>query len=763
MLGATVFWSAFGTGGVTRPAAAPPEPELVGYAPTAPATGSMLRYETEYPTIPYLTGQRTDRVAALIGRLERGDAKLDYHRERGYLDSLLAALEIDPASQTLVYSQTSLQSRLIGPRTPRAIYFNDDVYVGYVKGAPLEIASLDPTLGPVFYLLDQAEAPAPTFAAELGKCLSCHDSYSLTGGGVPRFIVGSGYTGTTGMLVSHEGWILISDRTPLKSRWGGWYVTGMHGSQVHLGNMVIKTLYDFDRLEELRVGNVDTLDALVDVKPFPTNTSDIVALLVLQHQADVQNLITRLHYDARTAADKRAEPLEETAERLLRMMLFVDAVEYTDADLGAPRVRRAVREPRRPRRPRAVAARLRPHAAAVPLSVELRHLLARVRRAAGRREGHLLSAFERGVDRCRHQRGLRAPERRRSHRDSRDPARHETRRRGRRSPLTSCVARVAGPRPRQFHDQLHLSPSRLALATAFAIVYIVWGSTYLAILFAIETLPPFLMASGRFLIAGALLYAWSRTIGGAAAPDRVQWRATAVVGVLLLLGGNGLVVWSEQRIPSGVAALLVGTVPCFMVLLDWLRPNGPRPTGRVVAGLALGLLGLVWLVGPDSVMGGGRADLVGRRGPRVRVVLLGVRLDLLAAGADAGLAVPVDGDADARGQRRAARRQSRARRAVAVRRRRRLASLAARFALSRGVRLADRVQRLRLAAARQHAGARQHVCLRESGRGRTARRGVRGRSVDGADDRGGRRHRQRRGPHYSGAAAGISRYPCRAL
>ena len=155
VLGATVVWSVFGTGGVNRPAAAPSGSELAGYAPTAPATGSMLRYETEYPTIPYLTGQRTDRVAALIGRLERGDAKLDYHRERGYLDSLLAALEIDPASQTLVYSQTSLQSRLIGPRTPRAIYFNDDVYVGYVKGAPLEIASLDPNLGPVFYLLEQ--------------------------------------------------------------------------------------------------------------------------------------------------------------------------------------------------------------------------------------------------------------------------------------------------------------------------------------------------------------------------------------------------------------------------------------------------------------------------------------------------------------------------------------------------------------------------------------------------------------------------------
>jgi hypothetical protein len=323
-------------------------PALSGYAPTAPAAGSVLRYETEYPTIPYTTGKRTDPVAALIERIERGEAKLTHDGERGYLESLLAALEIDPSSQTLVFSQTSLQSKLIGPKTPRAIYFNDDVYVGYVQDGPIEIASLDPSLGPVFYLLEQSASP-PVFGAELGRCLSCHDSYSLTGGGVPRFIVGSGYTGTLGTLVSHEGWILVSDRTPLKSRWGGWYVTGRHGSQVHLGNMVIKTLNDFDKLEELRVGNVETLDALVDVKPYLTNTSDIVALLVLQHQADVQNLITRLSYDARTAEDKREEPLEATAERLLRMMLFVDAVEYTEPISGRPEfveqfTRRAVRD-----------------------------------------------------------------------------------------------------------------------------------------------------------------------------------------------------------------------------------------------------------------------------------------------------------------------------------------------------------------------------------------------------------------------------------
>jgi drug/metabolite transporter (DMT)-like permease len=119
------------------------------------------------------------------------------------------------------------------------------------------------------------------------------------------------------------------------------------------------------------------------------------------------------------------------------------------------------------------------------------------------------------------------------------------------------------------------------------------------------------MASARFLVAGSLLYAWSRLVNGAAAPSWENWRATAIVGALLLLGGNGLLVWSEQRIPSGVAALLVGTVPCFMVVIDWLRPGGSRPTGLVVAGLLLGVLGLAWLVGPDRLLGGGRADLVG--------------------------------------------------------------------------------------------------------------------------------------------------------
>jgi len=155
------------------------------------------------------------------------------------------------------------------------------------------------------------------------------------------------------------------------------------------------------------------------------------------------------------------------------------------------------------------------------------------------------------------------------------------------------------------------APPRFALGVAFAIIYLIWGSTFLGILFAIQTLPPFLMASARFLVAGSVLYAWSRLAKGAAAPSRAEWGATAALGVLLLVGGNGLLVWSEQRIPSGVAALFVGTVPCFMAVIDWLRPGGVRPSRLVVAGLLLGLAGVTWLVGPDAIMGGGRADLVG--------------------------------------------------------------------------------------------------------------------------------------------------------
>jgi drug/metabolite transporter (DMT)-like permease len=162
-------------------------------------------------------------------------------------------------------------------------------------------------------------------------------------------------------------------------------------------------------------------------------------------------------------------------------------------------------------------------------------------------------------------------------------------------------AESIGPGPKEH--------SRARVLAAFAAVYIVWGSTYLFIRFAVETLPPFLMAGVRFAVAGLILYLWAR-LRGAPAPTRTEARAAAIGGLFLLLGGNGAVVWAEQRVPSSVTALLVATVPLWMVLLDWLRPEGARPRAAIFAGLGLGLVGLALLVGRGA-FGGQGADPVG--------------------------------------------------------------------------------------------------------------------------------------------------------
>lgn len=151
---------------------------------------------------------------------------------------------------------------------------------------------------------------------------------------------------------------------------------------------------------------------------------------------------------------------------------------------------------------------------------------------------------------------------------------------------------------------------QIKVLLAFAAIYFFWGSTYLAIKVAIETVPPFFMASVRFLIAGSVLYVLTRW-RGAARPTRHHWLAATLVGALLLLGGNGALVWSEQRVPSGLAALLLATIPIWMVLLDSQRRDGPKLDARVLSALAVGLAGLGLLVGPAKLWGSERVDLVG--------------------------------------------------------------------------------------------------------------------------------------------------------
>jgi drug/metabolite transporter (DMT)-like permease len=154
-----------------------------------------------------------------------------------------------------------------------------------------------------------------------------------------------------------------------------------------------------------------------------------------------------------------------------------------------------------------------------------------------------------------------------------------------------------------------VAPKTLLIA-AFGAVYIIWGSTYLAIRFAVETIPPFTMAGLRFFAAGVMLFVWER-MRGTARPTFVQWRTAAIIGGLMLLGGNGVLAWAEKTVPSGIAALLVAFVPLWMVVLTALRPGGNRPSRPVVIGLLLGLAGLVLLIGPSDVVGGAALDRVG--------------------------------------------------------------------------------------------------------------------------------------------------------
>lgn len=149
------------------------------------------------------------------------------------------------------------------------------------------------------------------------------------------------------------------------------------------------------------------------------------------------------------------------------------------------------------------------------------------------------------------------------------------------------------------------APSRTALLIAFAAIYLIWGSTYLAMRVAVGTMPPFLMAGARFLLAGLILFAFLK-FRGAAMPTAHQWRINAIIGAFLLLGGNGLVAWAEQTIPSGITALLIGVTPLFMVLTEWVWPGGTRPTKVTIFALLLGFAGVTWLAAPwkDAAHGG---------------------------------------------------------------------------------------------------------------------------------------------------------------
>jgi hypothetical protein len=316
----------------------------LGFAATALA-------DSDDEPIFYSTAPVNDPIARFQKRLDTGEAKLDFDPKHGYLESALKNLKISASSQALVFSKTSFQRNLISPSKPRALYFSDDVYVGTVRdGTVLEVASIDPHQGTIFYTLKQEETKQPRFIRQTYDCTQCHESGMTRG--VPGLLLRSVFPDSQGQPIFTAGTFATTDRSPLSERWGGWYVTGSCGRQRHMGNVTIDDEAHPEQTDFGPTSNVTSLAKIVNTTPYLRDTSDIVALLVFGHQQNLHNLITRANYDVRvTMRDSEAlnkalgEPpghrsestehrIQNACEPLVRAILFSGEAKLSDLVTG---------------------------------------------------------------------------------------------------------------------------------------------------------------------------------------------------------------------------------------------------------------------------------------------------------------------------------------------------------------------------------------------------------------------------------------------
>jgi hypothetical protein len=277
----------------------------------------------DHPNISYLTASVSDPVAQLNERIRQGLVRFESEPTGGYLRSVLAALDVPVESQVLVFSKTSFQASRIGPQNPRAIYFNDRVSVGWVRGGDfIELAAQDPMLGTVFYTLAQPVegSSRAEFTRNNVNCVQCHTSDATMN--IPGWFIGSVYPKKDG-LTAYGPAYTTDHRTPFDIRWGGWYVTGRHHGERHLGNAVVRDTTDLASMVTPATVHVVNLDDRFEPTGYLSTHSDIVALLVLEHQVQMLNHITRLGWEARMGKDA-GRPLEQAAAALVDYMLFVD-------------------------------------------------------------------------------------------------------------------------------------------------------------------------------------------------------------------------------------------------------------------------------------------------------------------------------------------------------------------------------------------------------------------------------------------------------
>jgi hypothetical protein len=318
---------------------------------TAGWTGRAAAGDIESEPINYAKAPADNVISRLQQRIESGRTTLKYEPHFGRLRSLLGELQVPESSQTLVFSKTSLQRHRITPTRPRSLYFNDDVFIGFCqRGDVLEVTAVDPKLGAVFYTLDQKQPDKPRFTRHNDTCTICHASSANQG--LPGNLVRSVYPDQDGLPILSMGSHRIDQTTPLAERWGGWYVTGTSGKQTHLGNCTLKEHQEPERVDNSRNINLNSLEGRIKTADFLTPHSDIVALMVLEHQAEMLNLLTRANLLTRMALydeasinkaldrplDYRSETtisrIKSAGEPLVKYMLFSREAKLTEPIKG---------------------------------------------------------------------------------------------------------------------------------------------------------------------------------------------------------------------------------------------------------------------------------------------------------------------------------------------------------------------------------------------------------------------------------------------
>lgn len=314
--------------------------------------GGLANAQLEFEGAPihYETAPVNDPVARLQQKLDAAEASLKWDEKHGWLPSVLNQLGISQSSQLLVFSKTSLQLRRIMPSRPRALYFNDETYIGWVqRGDVVEVSTVDPEQGAIFYTLKQQISDSPKFVRDRGQCLICHASSRTKG--VPGHLVRSVYPSRDGQPHFGLGTITTDHSTPFEKRFGGWYVTGTHGEMRHLGNAIADD-HRRDPIDPEPGANRESLGQLVRTTPYLQPTSDLVALMVLEHQSQMHNLITRASFETRRAkhhdavmnaalkrpadysSDSTGRRIASAAQKLVEYLLFKDEFRLTSPVAG---------------------------------------------------------------------------------------------------------------------------------------------------------------------------------------------------------------------------------------------------------------------------------------------------------------------------------------------------------------------------------------------------------------------------------------------